>query len=258
MTGGGLPDLESVVERLDALLAEVEEHPDFRVRAWVLEALGALERLHGEGLRRMAALLREAPGGLRPALEDPVVANLLHLHGVTAAEGDGRSVVAVEGGSRGPDGQDRVRLDSGETVSFLPEASLRRLERRLRDADEGGEGEAGAVRTNGGSGGAGRGSRWVEVAPAAELEGPGLHGYVAGGRAVLLLEAGGGLQAYRNACPDSILPLHLGRREEGEVVCPWHGCRFDAATGERRGGEGPGLTRVALRTDGGVVRVEAP
>lgn len=261
MTEGGIPDLETVVERLDRVLAEVEEHPDARVREWVVEALGALERLHSEGLRRMATLVEQSPGGLRPALEDPVVANLLFLHGVTGDEGSGRSVVAVEEGGRGPGGQDRVRLDSGETVSFLPESSLRRLERRLRDADEEEPEEPEEPvpgRENGTPARTGSASRWVKVGPVAEIEGPELHGYMAAGQPVLLLEAREGIRAYRNACPDSILPLHLGRREEGEVVCPWHGCRFDAATGERRDGEGPGLRPVPLRTDGGTIRVEVP
>lgn len=257
MTEGGKPDLETVVERLDRVLAEVEDHPDARVREWVVEALGALERLHSEGLRRMAALVEQSPGGLRPALEDPVVANLLFLHGVTGNEGPGRSVVAVEGSGHGPDGQDRVRLDSGETVSFLPESSLRRLERRLRDTEEAPE-EPVQGRENGTPARTGSASRWVKVGPVAEIEGPGLHGYTAAGQPVLLLEARGGIRAYRNACPDSILPLHLGRRTEDEIVCPWHGCRFDAVTGERRDGEGPGLSPVSLRTDGGTIRVEVP
>lgn len=52
-------------------------------------------------------------------------------------------------------------------------------------------------------------------------------------------------------CPGSALPLSLGSLEGGELVCPWHGCRFNGLTGQRVG-RGPALTPrpVEIGADG--------
>lgn len=65
------------------------------------------------------------------------------------------------------------------------------------------------------------------------------------GEPVLLCGLPEGVAAYGNLCPGSALPLHLGGVADGEIRCPWHGCRFSASTGERIGGGGPGLERYA-------------
>lgn len=44
--------------------------------------------------------------------------------------------------------------------------------------------------------------------------------------------------AFRNTCPGSALPLHLGSIAQGELHCPWHGCRYDPRTGKQIGGSG--------------------
>ena len=71
------------------------------------------------------------------------------------------------------------------------------------------------------------------------------------GHPVLLFRLDEGVFAYRNACGGSILPLHLGSLAQGEIHCPWHGCRYAAKTGKRI--EGPGLDlrpyAVTLRDD---------
>ncbi len=61
------------------------------------------------------------------------------------------------------------------------------------------------------------------------------------------------LRAYRNVCPGSLLPLHLGVLKGGEIRCPWHGCRFDVDTGRRRDAEGPALESLPVRLEGGRV-----
>jgi nitrite reductase/ring-hydroxylating ferredoxin subunit len=57
--------------------------------------------------------------------------------------------------------------------------------------------------------------------------------------------------AFRNACGRSILPLHLGRLENGTIDCPWHGCQYDARTGQRLDRDAPGLEPllVSIRED---------
>jgi nitrite reductase/ring-hydroxylating ferredoxin subunit len=39
------------------------------------------------------------------------------------------------------------------------------------------------------------------------------------------------IMAFESRCPHMQAPLKFGRVVEGEVVCPWHFIRFDAATG---------------------------
>jgi nitrite reductase/ring-hydroxylating ferredoxin subunit len=57
--------------------------------------------------------------------------------------------------------------------------------------------------------------------------------------------------AFRNACGRSILPLHLGRLEGSVIVCPWHGCRYDARSGRRLDRSGANLEPllVSIRDD---------
>ncbi|HEY5079288.1 MAG TPA: Rieske (2Fe-2S) protein [Opitutaceae bacterium] len=86
------------------------------------------------------------------------------------------------------------------------------------------------------------------VAQAGELP-PGARKLVrVGGIEIGLFNAGGGVRAYRNACPHAGAPVCLGRVSgtsmpsqvyeyiygmEGCVLrCPWHGWEFDLRTGE--------------------------
>lgn len=312
-------EVERVVRRLDEVLEEVGEHPDPRVRAAVTELADGLQRIHAEGLRRLAELLAEEPGRFRRALDDPVIANLFLLYDLAVVDEQGRTrealeavrplleehgcsldLLGVEEGEvrirlRGPrgtieglaeevvEGVQRAlekglpgfrklevegpvaeepepifrsgdpgweeRFLSGEPVSMVPRKTIRSLERRL----EGGSGNGAGAGPPGGEDGE---TRRVSVAPVEEVEEEGLHGSLVEGFPVLLLRASGGLRAYRNACPGSILPLHLGERSGGAVVCPWHGCRFDPESGARLEGEGPGLEPLPVEVENGTVRVE--
>ena len=61
--------------------------------------------------------------------------------------------------------------------------------------------------------------------------------------------------AYRNACPGGALPLHLGSLSRGELHCPWHGCRFEIASGRQIGGSGLDLEPFGASVRDGVVHV---
>lgn len=84
---------------------------------------------------------------------------------------------------------------------------------------------------------------WVEVARAEDLPAGTKRGVQVDTLRVLLVNLDGEVFAYRNACPGTDLPLESGRLHDHELVCPWHGCRFDARTGRRRG-EGEGRLEV--------------
>lgn len=81
------------------------------------------------------------------------------------------------------------------------------------------------------------------------------------GGPVLAVRTGGVLRALAPTCPHTGGPLALGRIDDGCVVCPWHGARFDLETG--RACAGPVRIPLPVYTveerDGeATVRVEAP
>lgn len=144
-----------------------------------------------------------------------------------------RALVAALPGFQG------LRVDTpppdtpAQPVSVLPPEKLAALTARAEAAELERAGEAVAPpppRRNFGLGG--RGPR-LDVAALDDLPETGLHGALIDGFPVLVVRRGGTTRAFRNACPGSILPLHVGRLEDDVLVCLWHGCRFDAATGER-------------------------
>lgn len=176
------------------------------------------------------------------------------------------SVPGPGGGSGGADGPVGGReddagasegggIDAGRSLpvigdrSVVPEENVERMEERVRRAKEGAAGRGAR---------ADRSPRRVEVVEASDLPEGHLQGNLVEGYPVLLLRAEDGIRAYRNACPGSMLPLHFGDLEGGRIVCPWHGCRFGAATGEREGEEGPPLLRLECGVDGGRIWVTVP
>ena len=48
---------------------------------------------------------------------------------------------------------------------------------------------------------------------------------------VAVFHHGGRYRALGNRCPHVRGPLALGRIEDGDVICPWHGARFDLGCG---------------------------
>ena len=45
------------------------------------------------------------------------------------------------------------------------------------------------------------------------------------------------------------------RIDQGTLVCPWHGCRFDLRGGRRVDSSGAGLGVVPIAVDSGRVRI---
>lgn len=64
-----------------------------------------------------------------------------------------------------------------------------------------------------------------------------------GGVPVLLVRVDGEYFALANRCDDSPLPLEFSEVRSHEIVCSWHGCRYDVRTGLRVDGE-PGRIQV--------------
>lgn len=64
------------------------------------------------------------------------------------------------------------------------------------------------------------------------------------GRAFRLVEVNGALLAHSTVCPHWLGPLDDAPVADGAVRCPWHGWRFDVATGACLGREGPSLAEA--------------
>jgi len=54
----------------------------------------------------------------------------------------------------------------------------------------------------------------------------------AGDVSLVLIKTAGALHAVENKCPHLNLPLGRGKIEGDEIVCPFHGSRFNIKTGE--------------------------
>ena len=77
---------------------------------------------------------------------------------------------------------------------------------------------------------------FVKVATTGEIP-PGITRKVeTSGQEILIINLDGQYYAINNICTHVGGPLDEGRLEHDEVVCPWHGSRFDVKTGEVRGG----------------------
>lgn len=77
--------LEQAVDRIQALVSELESYHDPSVVRAVFEMLDWIDVLHREGLERLAGGLAGV-GYLDKALDDPVVAHLFAVYGLVASE----------------------------------------------------------------------------------------------------------------------------------------------------------------------------
>ncbi len=77
-------------------------------------------------------------------------------------------------------------------------------------------------------------------------------------RPILLLKVGEEVFALEDLCTHDNGPLHEGEVEEGKIVCPRHGARFDLRTG-RQTLPAPRPVKVfPVRVEGGLVYLELP
>jgi len=98
--------------------------------------------------------------------------------------------------------------------------------------------------------------QFVDVAAASDVTGPGGLRVVVDGRAVALFRDGASIVAFEDACPHAGAPLSSGICKDGEVVCSWHGFRFEAATGACRLYPGaPSAPTRAVKIENGRVLV---
>ena len=77
-------------------------------------------------------------------------------------------------------------------------------------------------------------SKWIRVAAEADCPVGMLKGVMAEGTPIVLANVEGRVCALRDECSHEAYPLSDGELEGSEVVCLYHGARFDACTGARK------------------------
>ena len=75
------------------------------------------------------------------------------------------------------------------------------------------------------------------------------------GERLLLVRMPEGVRAYVDRCPGSPLTLNAGIVRDGVLLCPWHDCRFDLATGRRLDREGAGLESLQTAVAGDEIKI---
>lgn len=70
------------------------------------------------------------------------------------------------------------------------------------------------------------------------------------GDLIILIKRGQEVYALDGVCPHRGGPLDEGSLENGCVVCPWHGWRFDLKTGECLNAIGEDLKRYPIEIQG--------
>ncbi len=210
--------IEDHARRLAELVSELEALPESDARTKALELIENVDHLHRSCIWRLFELLSELGGkGLIDRMaSDPAVKTLFVLYDLVPTE----PLIAVEatGTVSAPYSAGFVPLSAVEGMNVPPtfKVAFRRDDFRPRSL------------------------RAVEI----------------DGRPVLLATTDSETFAYRNACLGSILPLHLGTLVEGQIHCPWHGCRYDVRTGERIEGGAGRLDRFNVRAEDDMIRIE--
>ncbi len=75
---------------------------------------------------------------------------------------------------------------------------------------------------------------WVRVARAADCQVGALKGVDAAGTAIVLANVAGRICALQDRCSHDEYPLSDGELDGDQVVCAYHGARFDACSGARK------------------------
>lgn len=273
---GDGPDLLEEVERL---IAELESHPEESVRERVRDLLSAIDTVHRTALTKLVDAIRSMAGEafINRLIADPGIRLLLmsyDLITVSRRVQAEEAVDAVRGHlhARGVDvelidvvgGVVSVRLHGLGRAPVSPDAVLRDLKAALHAGLLGfqelvvRDGAAPAsvanlVQVTG----VRRANRPVyrTALPADELPEGVMKGMELEGQPILVANVGGEVYAVRNRCGESPLPLEFGTLAANELLCPWHGCRYDVRSGMRLDGGSDRLQVYPVAVADGEIRV---
>ncbi|MEZ5408296.1 MAG: Rieske (2Fe-2S) protein [Acidimicrobiales bacterium] len=224
------PSLAELAHRVDEAAAALESlAPEARERAEAVKA--AIEAFHRPALVAIVQALKADPRGkelLFELVDDPAVLAVLSLHGIVRTP--------PPAGAKGASSPAPPSAP-GPTTTFIPLSSLgRRAPARTERPDPAAGWVPGPAR--------------AEVPVGTMLRFDVVAGATAVPSSFLVTNVAGRPAAFRNACVHQGRPLDGGRLDNGVLVCPWHGFRYDAAAGECLSSPGSRLDAVACAVHG--------
>lgn len=272
---------EEAAAAVDAAIGDLDRLDD-EARASALALKDAVEAFHRPALVHIVRTLRDDPAGrelLFGLAGDPAVRAVLGLHGIIKADpmtradralatvrpylhshGGDVELVSIE------DGAARVRLQGSCTGCSMSAVTLQNLvTEALVVVDEVDRVEVvedqptsafipvesvGVKRRGADSGDTGwvRGPAIDEVAPGSMIRfDPDAD------TSFVVTNIDNRVAAFRNACVHQGRTLDGGMLDDGVLVCPWHGFRFEASTGECISAPGAQLEQFPVRVDDGAV-----
>lgn len=267
------------IEKLEMIFEAWDETPRGAARAYGR----AIEALHSEALRRLIVALRRDPAALtamKSAVTDDVVYAVLRRHGlikpslterVEAALESIRPMLASHGGgvelvSVSPpaievrftgscDGCPASQMTFHAGVKKAVDEACPEITEVLQVKGTGATAEDGdsvrfvspfALGANG---------TWHFAAKLQEIPEAGVRATVVGGEKILLSRRGSIITCFQNACAHLGLALDDGEVDDGIITCPYHGFRYDLASGECLTAPAVQLQPHAVRVVGNRVEV---
>lgn len=265
-----------ILEEVQRLIAELESHPDARVRASVTALLEGIDTVHRTALTHLVGAIQSMAGEafMNRLTADPAIRLLLmsydliavdrrlhaeealdrvrghlHDHGIDVELSEvvgGAVYVTLHGIERSDVAREGVRRDLEEalTAGLVGFQELVIGDRSVRPPPLL---QVGGLRTP-------QRPVYHRVCSVNDIARGALKAVDVSGRPVLVVNAGGDVLAVSNQCGDSPLPLHFGTLHGAELTCSWHGCRYDLRSGQRL--DGPGrLTVFPVSVEGEDVRI---
>ncbi len=272
-TAGSVSPFEATARRVDDALAAVNEL-GAPARAAALELRDAIEAFHREGIITMVRRMREDERGkqiLFDLVDDPSVYALLLVHSIIRADPLTRGRTALEAvqpylQSHGGDvelvevreGVAYVRLQGSCNGCSMSAVTLRE---GVTEALVNGVDEIVTVEVLPNEpteafiplGAVGRKATdmagWVQGPSTADVPIGGMLRVDIDEESFVITNIDQRFAVFRNECAHQGMTLDGGMVDEGVLVCPWHGFRYDASSGECLSSPGAQLSQVPLRIE---------
>ena len=275
---------EQRAEAVDEALKAVEEL-DGEAKKAASALKDAVEAFHREALVHIVKTLKDDPSGkpiLFDLVDDPSVRAVLGLHGIIRADPMVRAKVALDtvrpylqshGGDvelvRIEDGAAFVRLQGSCNGCSMSAVTLREgvEEALVKGVDEvdrvevlEDEPTAAFIPLSAVGKKKSEDTGWVSGPSASEVpEGEMLRFDVDTGmkeaESFVVTNVDNRFAVFRNACVHQGLTLDGGMMDDGVIICPWHGFKFEASSGECISAPGAQLEQVPTRVEDGKIWV---
>lgn len=275
-------DPEDVLALVDRLITSLESHPDPAVREQTVALLQGIDAVHRAGLTHLMDAIRGMAGDafINRLTADPGIRLLLMSYDLVAVDRRLQAEEALDAvrghlHARGVDveltevlgGVVYVRLH-GHRTSGIPEDAIRLdLEEAIRAGLLGFQELVigGTPPGRGGTppsalvalGGLRRPHRpvYLRAATVEEVPPGTMKAVQLDDRRILVINLDGEFCAVANHCGDSPMPLEFSTLAGDELICSWHGCRYNLRTGARLDGAEDRLAVYPVAVDAGEIRI---